>query len=156
MTVDFTRAYHLGVRVPDVLSAMDEIGSSLGVQWCSVQNVEQTVWLPDSGSVTVPLTFTYSNAGPLHIELLSGASGSIWDGSTNPGAHHVGVWSDDVAKDSRSLIESGWTLVMAQNDPDHGFGAFTYLRPPSGLIVELVWSAIEPMFARWFSGGSLG
>jgi hypothetical protein len=44
---------------------------------------------------------------------------------------------------------------MAQASPERNYGAFTYVQPPSGLIVELVWSAIEPMFARWFAGGPL-
>ncbi|MFM8855706.1 MAG: VOC family protein [Actinomycetota bacterium] len=154
--VDFTRAYHLGVRVPDVRRAMNEMGGSLGVEWCSVQEREQSVWIPAQGPVTIPLTFTYSNRGPMHIELLAGPSGSIWDGVVSPGAHHIGVWSTDVRGDTQALVDAGWTLLMAQNDPDHGYGAFTYVQPPSGLIVELVWSAIEPMFSRWFAGGPLG
>ncbi len=154
--VDFTRAYHLGVRVPDVHRSMAEMGESLGVEWCSVQEREQNVWLPARGTVTIPLTFTYSNRGPLHLELLSGPAGSIWDGGDASGAHHIGVWSADVSGETRALMDSGWTLLMAQNDPDQGFGAFTYLQPPSGLIVELVWDVLEPMFSRWFAGGSLG
>ena len=154
--VDFTRAYHVGVRVPDVPRAMNEMGKTLGVEWCSVQEGVQSVWLPTEGAVTIPLTFTYSTSGPLHIELLAGPHESIWDGAHASGAHHIGVWSDDVAGDARALIDAGWTLLMAQKDPASGFGAFVYVQPPSGLIVELVWSAIEPIFDRWFAGGPLG
>ena len=32
-----------------------------------------------------------------------------------------------------------------------GYGLFTYLRPPTGLIVELVDRAIEPGFESWWS-----
>lgn len=154
--IDFTRAYHLGVRVPDIGRAMDEMGESLGLSWCSLQEREQTVWLPDGGTATLPLRFTYSSEGPMHVELLEGTPGSIWDGRLAPGAHHIGVWSDDVRGDTQTLVDAGWTLLMAQAPPDGGFGAFTYVQPPSGLIVELVWSAIAPMFQRWFDGGSLG
>ncbi|MDA0370129.1 MAG: VOC family protein [Actinomycetota bacterium] len=154
--IDFTRAYHLGVRVPDIGSAMNEMGDSLGISWCSLQEREQNVWLPDVGATTIPLRFTYSAEGPMHVELLEGAPESIWDGRLSPGAHHIGVWSDDVRGETQRLVEAGWTLLMAQAPPDDGFGAFTYVQPPSGLIVELVWSAIEPMFQRWFAGGSLG
>lgn len=158
--IDFSRAYHVGVRVPDIDRAMHEMGSTLGVQWCSLQEREQTVWLPDQGSVNIPLRFTYSSAtapaSPMHLELLEGAPGSIWDGRVAPGAHHLGVWSDDVRGDTQALVDAGWTLLMAQAPPENGFGAFTYVQPPSGLIVELVWSAIAPMFQRWFDGGPLG
>ena len=102
------------------------------------------------------MKFTYSAEGPQHIELLEGAPGSIWDGRVNPGIHHVGVWSDDVKGETEALIAQGWTLAMAQASPDKGYGAFAYVQPPSGLIVELVWSAIKPMFDRWFAGGPLG
>lgn len=154
--IDFGRAYHLGIRVPDIGRAMDEMGESLGLTWCSLQEREQNVWLPDSGATTIPLRFTYSAEDPMHLELLEGAPGSIWDGRDAPGAHHIGVWSDDVGGDTRRLVDAGWTLLMAQASPDDGYGAFTYVQPPSGLIVELVWSAIEPMFQRWFAGGPLG
>ncbi len=154
--IDFQRMYHQGIRVPNLESAMVELGPQLGVTWCSVQEREQNVWLPDEGVVSIPLKFTYSSEGPQHLELLEGAPGSIWDGREHPGLHHVGLWSDDVAGETKALVDAGWKLLMAQAEPAKGFGAFTYVQPPSGLIVELVWSAIKPMFESWFAGGSLG
>jgi hypothetical protein len=154
--VDFSRCYHHGVRVPNLEAAMAEIGAGTGVTWCEQQVREQAAWLPGIGDTTVPLRFTYSAQGPLHIELLEGAPGSIWDGRENPGLHHVGVWSDDVAGDTQAMVDQGWTVLMGQRGPEHGYGAFTYVQPPSGLIVELVMSAIQPMFERWFAGGPLG
>ena len=153
--IDYRRAYHLGIRVPEINAAMAEMGEALGVTWCSLQEREQSVWTPLDGPRTVPLKFTYSAEGPHHLELLEGAPGTIWDGSVEPGAHHTGVWVDDVAASTSALLAKGWTLVAAQRSPEDGFGAFTYVAPPSGLIVELVWSAIQPMFQRWFAGGPL-
>lgn len=135
---------------------MDEIGAAVGVTWCQVQVRDQAVWLPGVGDTTVPLRFTYSAQGPLHIELLEGAPGSIWDGRETPGLHHVGVWSDDVAGDTQAMVDQGWAVVMGQRGPEQGYGGFVYVQPPSGLIVELVTSAIQPMFDRWFAGGPLG
>ncbi len=154
--IDYRRAYHLGVRVPDIGAAMVELGEPLGVTWCSLQEREQSVWTPDGGLQTIALKFTYSCEGPNHIELLEGAPGTIWDGRVAPGAHHTGVWVDDVAASTGDALAKGWTLVASQRAPEDGYGAFTYVQPPNGLIVELVWSAIEPMFQRWFDGGSLG
>lgn len=153
--VDFSRCYHQGIRVPDLDLAMAELGDALGVSWCTPQEHPQTVWLPDAGETVIPLRFTYSAQGPQHLELLEGAPGSIWDGRESPGLHHVGVWSDDVAADTAALLDAGWTLLMAQQPPAKGYGVFTYLQPPSGLIVELVWSVVQPMFERWFAGGAL-
>lgn len=153
--VDFRRTYHLGVRVPDIHAAMAEMGSSLGLTWCSVQESDQSIWTPDAGTTTVPLKFTYSAEGPQHLELLQGAPGSVWDGTGVTGAHHVGVWVDDVAAETNALVDLGWKVVAAQREPTKGYGVFTYVVPPTGLIVELVWSAIEPMFERWWAGGLL-
>jgi hypothetical protein len=46
-------------------------------------------------------------------------------------------------------------LRMAQRAPEDGYGVFTYVQPPNGLLVELVWSGLAPMFERWFAGGEL-
>ena len=134
---------------------MAEMGADLGLTWCSVQERQQDVWTPTTGAVKVPLRFTYSAEGPQHLELLEGAPGTIWDGRKQPGIHHTGVWVDDVAAETNALLAKGWTLAAAGRSPEDGFGAFTYVVPPSGLIVELVWSAISPMFDRWFAGGAL-
>ena len=152
--IDYARVYHHGIRVPDLDVAMEEM-SALGIRWCEPQDREQAVWLPDAGETTIPLRFTYSMDGPQHAELLEGAPGSIWDGRDTPGVHHIGVWSDDVRGESDALVAAGWTLRLAQRPPDEGYGAFTYVQPPSGLIVELVSSSIRPMFERWFAGGPL-
>ena len=156
MIIDHQRAYHQGVRVRDIDAAMAELGPSLGVEWCDVQEREQGVWLPGVGATSLPLKFTYSRGGPQHIELLEGPVGTIWDGSVNPGLHHIGLWSDDVAADTTAMLAAGWSLQLAQVAPDDGYGAYTYVQPPSGLLVELVWSALRPRFERWWAGGSLG
>ena len=152
---NYANCYHQGVRVPDLDAAMDELGESLGVAWCIVQEREQPVWLPETGMTAIALRFTYSRGDGQHVELLEGAPGSIWDGREQPGIHHVGLWSDDVVRDTEAAIARGWTLRAAQRPPDEGCGAFTYVQPPSGLIVEYVTTAVRPMFERWFAGGPL-
>ena len=153
--IDYQRLYHTGIRVPDLDKAMAEMGDALGVTWAAVQEREQGLWTPSTGAITVPLRFVYSCEGPQHLELLEGAPGSVWDGSVDPGVHHVGVWCSDVGAETQRLIDGGWTLVAGQAAPDAGFGAFTYVAPPSGVIVELVWDVLEPMFERWWAGGAL-
>jgi hypothetical protein len=155
VNIDYARCYHQGVRVPDLEVAMAELGPALSLHWCEPQLRDQAVWLPDSGATTIKLRFTYSSAGPQHVELLEGASGSVWDGTEQRGLHHVGLWSDDVAAETAALIDAGWTLRLAHRDPADGYGVFTYVQPPSGLLVELVSTAVRPMFERWFAGGPL-
>ena len=151
--IDYQDTFHLGIRVPDLDSAMDELGSTMGVTWseCRV-NREQPLWTPDDGLQLIHLKYTYSAGGPQRIELLEGTPGTFWDGNDRSGAHHVGVWVDDVVAETDALVAQGWALLGAHCDPadENGYGVFTYLQPPSGLIVELVDRVALPAFEQWW------
>ncbi|MFT6291563.1 MAG: catechol 2,3-dioxygenase-like lactoylglutathione lyase family enzyme [Ilumatobacter sp.] len=151
--VNYQDLFHVGIRVPDLAVAMDELGASMNLIWAEVrENPAQTLWTPQNGLEEIHLKFVYSAEGPQHIELLEGAPGSFWDGTECTGTHHVGVWVDDVAAQTNALIESGWTLVGSQHEPSpsEGFGAFTYVKPPTGLIVELVNRDVLAHFEQWW------
>ena len=126
--LDHSQFFHIGIRVTDIEAAMAEIGKHTGVTWASVQDRPMSVWLPDYRPVVLQLALTYSVEGPVHLELLQGPAGSIWDANDVPGAHHFGYWSDDVSADTESLLADGWTLEMAANAPEDGYGRFTYVR----------------------------
>ena len=147
--------FHVGIRVADLEAGMTELGVSSGVTWASVQDRAMTVWVPGDGTVTIQLALTYSVEGPVHLELMSGPVGSIWDGSEQPGIHHFGYWADDVAAETERLMAQDWTLELAASPPDEGYGRFTYLRSPSGVLVEPVSTASKTRFERWWAGGSL-
>ncbi len=154
---DYQGVYHTGIRVPDVDVAMAEMGASLRVTWASVQySTDRSIWTPERGNERVELTFVYSCEGPQHIELLQGQAGSVWDCGDQPGLHHVGVWSENVAADVDRFVAAGWRVAAAGEAPEKGFGTFAYVVPPSGLVVELVSVAAKPRFEVWFAGGSLG
>jgi len=83
--IDYTRLFHLGVRVPDLAAAMDDIGPSVGVTWAEPrENLAQSLWTPEGGTQEIHLKYTYSAEGPQHIELLEGPAGSFWDGRQQP------------------------------------------------------------------------
>ena len=153
--LDHSRLFHIGIRVRDLQEAMAEIGTHAGVTWASVQDRPMSVWLPGTGAAELQLTLTYSVEGPVHLELLQGPKGSIWDGNDAPGAHHFGYWSDDVGADTEALAAVGWTVELAAAAPEDGYGRFTYVRSPSGYLVEPVSIASKPRFERWWAGGSL-
>ncbi|MEM7094561.1 MAG: VOC family protein [Actinomycetota bacterium] len=155
--IDWQQIYHTGIRVHDLDAAMEEMGETLGVTWATVQhNPAQQIWTPEDGLRQVPLTFVYSCEGPQHIELLQGVEGTPWFAGDSPGVHHVGLWCDDVTASTEAAVDAGWSVAMAGAPPEDGYGAWTYVVPPSGPLVELVWSAIEPRFDAWFAGGTLG
>jgi catechol 2,3-dioxygenase-like lactoylglutathione lyase family enzyme len=152
--IDFQQIFHIGVRVGDLDTAMREFGDGLGLTWAEVRdNPAQTLWTPQHGLQHLHLRYTYSAQGPQHVELLEGPPGSFWDGRVHGGAHHVGVWVDSVTDETDRLVAAGWTLVGARADPaeGNGYGVFSYVQPPSGLIVELVDRSVLPYFESWWS-----
>jgi Glyoxalase/Bleomycin resistance protein/Dioxygenase superfamily len=153
--MNFSEFFHVGIRVPDIDKAMVEIGAQMGVTWASVQDRPMNVWMPGEGMVTLQLALTYSCEGPVHLELLQGPKGSIWDGNDAPGAHHFGVWTDDVKGDTDKALAEGWTLELAAASPEDGYGRFTYVKSPTGTIVEPVFSGAKERFTRWWAGGEL-
>lgn len=151
--IDYQRIYHTGVRVPDLDAAMAELGPRLDLTWASVRETKQAVWTPERGAHTMHLRYVYSCEGPQHVELLEGEKGGIWDGSEHPGAHHIGIWVDDVAGAVNSALDDGWRLAAAGRPPDEGYGVFAYVQPPSGLIVEVVDAVVQPHFDQWWADG---
>ena len=146
--------FHVGIRVPDIYQAMEEMGESLNLTWTEVVETSgQRLWTPEGGQQKVPLKFVYSCEGPQHLELLEGAKGSFWDGSEDSGVHHLGIWADDVKAETDRLIALGWDLLGSAKSPEEGYASMAYLAPPSGTIIELVTSANKPRFDRWYAGG---
>jgi hypothetical protein len=151
------RPFHTGIRVPDLGRAMEELGVVLGCTWAEPRFVEgQSAWTPEGGHQHLPLHYTYSCEGPLHYELLQGPPGSIWDGTVEPGLHHVGVWVDDVAGATEDAVARGWALRLAGLPPEQGYGGYTYVQAPgSNLLLEYVNAAYRERFERWWAGGDL-
>ena len=145
--IDFKEIFHIGIRVPNIEAAMEEMGESLNVTWAElVENPSQGLWTPDDGQQNISLKFVYSCEGDQHLELLEGQSGSFWDGNENPGVHHFGVWVDDVKAETERLLGLDWELLGAAKSPAEGFGNMTYLAPSNGTILELVASINKPRF----------
>ena len=155
LSFSFTNPFHIGAVVPDLETAMEEVASGHGVTWAKVQERQQSLWTPTLGAVVTPLRFSYTCEGPLHLELLQGEAGTIWDNDVWNGLQHTGVWSTDVAGETDTLVAAGWTLVGAQKPPAEGYGSMSYVQAPSGFVLELVSAAALPRFERWWAGGEL-
>lgn len=150
-----SEVFHVGHLVPDMAKAMDELGASLGLEWTEVvHRDDQRVWTPEEGQRRVPLTFCYSTQGPQYVELIQGVEGTPWWFGDTKNLHHAGVWADVPAL-TEDLISRGWTLVCSQVAPEEGYGSFTYVRSPSGFLLEPVTYANKDRMMRWFEGGSL-
>ena len=147
--------FHIGFRVADLSVAMKEYGEALGASWALPAEIpDQSLWTPDAGLQFLPLKFVYSIEGPVHIELVSGPEGCIWDGSGDSGIHHVGMWVGDISARVRSLQESGATLMAAARAPSEGFGNYAYLKIPAVGVIELVSLDVRPRMEAWWAGAA--
>jgi hypothetical protein len=147
--------FHVGILVPDLASAMDELSAAHGVTWASVQDRTMDIWLPGSGAASFRLALAYSCEGPVHFELMQGEQGSPWHAATHTGLHHFGYWTDHVGSETERLLAEGWELVLSTASPDAGYGRFSYLRSPSGVLFEPINRSSQPRFEAWWAGGEL-
>lgn len=153
--IDSGELFHVGIRVPDIDQAMDELAGEAGRAWAKPQHRQQPVWFPGTGDTELDLRFTYSSEGPVRLELLQGPPGSVWSGADVPGPHHLGYWVEDVAATTERLLSQGWSLEAASRAPEDGYGAFTYVRSPTGVLVEPVSTVVRSAFEQWWAGGDL-
>ena len=113
------------------------------------------VWLPGRGPVSMEIALTFSTAGPVRLELIQGSPDTPLDPAQGTGPHHLGYWVDDPGAETERLLADGWELVMSAAAPEAGYGRFTYVRSPEGLLVEPVALANRERFEAWWAGGTL-
>ncbi|MYB09145.1 MAG: VOC family protein [Acidimicrobiia bacterium] len=144
--------YHFGIVVTDLDAAMAEWSAIHGFEWAPVQHREFMVRQPN-GVVLADFRFTYSIAGPPHIEFIKAAPGTVWDPSTAGGVHHLGYWSHDLVADAQRLAEAGYEPLSSYDSADGRPLGFTYhWLPTTGLRVELVDAARRQDFLNWLAG----
>lgn len=147
--------FHVGLLVPDIDAAMAELSETQGVTWASVRDWPMRIWLPARGYVDVELKLTFSQQGPCRLELIQGSPGTHVDPAAGFGAHHLGYWVDDPQAETERLLAQGGELVASAASPDEGYGRFTYVRWPNGMLVEPVAIANKERFEAWWAGGEL-
>lgn len=156
--LDPTDITHTGFVVDDVETSMAEMADVFDLSWAPLTHLDMRLRFAD-GVREVAMTFTYSVEVP-HLELLASVPGTPWVRGEAPApvglqaAHHIGLWSDDVAGDSADLEAQGAPRLVTYDHAGEGALGFAYHRMPSGLLVELVDRAREPDFERWYAGGS--
>jgi catechol 2,3-dioxygenase-like lactoylglutathione lyase family enzyme len=154
--LDWGEVFHVGIRVADLAAAQRELTASIGVRWTSPARIPMQAWAPGLGYRSCDLTISFTVDGPVHIELLHGSAGSYFDVSGGgAGLHHVGVWVDDVARASQDLVSQGYTVELAGASPEQGYGSFTYVRSPGGVLFEPESGRSRERFERWYAGDSL-
>jgi hypothetical protein len=128
--------FQVGFVVPDLESAMEEIGTSLGVEMVAPQE-------RDVGVGTLRISF--AKTPPPYIELIQGPPGSVWDGTGGSRIHHLGYWSADMDEDGAQLEAGGMPLEL-----DLGYARYHRSASNEGVRIELIALAHRAtFFTRW-------
>ena len=144
---DWSRIYHVGIVVPDLGKAMDELGVELGISWPEPQNRREKRFRTEHGTIESDLRFVYSIEGPPHLELIEAQAGTPWEATDSGIIHHVGFWVDDLAEASEELVNAGAPIEITYDTPE--LQSFAYHLTSSGLRVELVDVARRPGIEAW-------
>jgi lactoylglutathione lyase len=149
------RIFHLGYVVPDMAKAMDDFGSMFNLTW--TDPVWRTAHMRDAehGVMDTDVGVVFSRTGPPHIELVAGASGTVWEATDRPVLHHIGIWAKDLAKDSSELERRGFPIVANGLDDDGRLARFTYHRNPFGPLLELNAPETRRSIEAWLRGDAL-
>ncbi len=149
MTFTLPGMYHVGVVVDSLERSMEEMGGQLSLTWVAPQHRNLTVDFRGR-VVNTDLRFTYSEQGPVHIELIESVPDTPWEPAS---MHHVGYWTDDLQATAREFDEAGMELDTTYDGPGPGPVGFGYWMGESGYRIEVVDGARRDAFEQWIKGG---
>ena len=152
MSIALSETFHVGMAVEDIDQCCKQIGEDLNLDWLPIKSFDPLpFWTPEEGLREISVKATYSRQGPQRIEIVQGTS-IFYDPNRLPDSRHVGIWVDDLIQEATRLIDNGWIVLAAGDEPSAGYGTIAYLSPPfPGLMVELVSRQLEPMMNEWFT-----
>lgn len=140
--------FHVGIVVDDFEATLAHLSELFGYLWCDEMALPTPVTLP-TGDAVLDLRFTYSRNAP-RLEIVQSIAGTLWVPAVGSGIHHVGFWSDDVARDSADLEQRGVVREAAGTRPD-GTPFWAYHRSASGPRIELVSREVQPALEQYWA-----
>lgn len=129
--------FHVGITTGDLHASMAELGDHLQVTWSEPSARAEVFHTVDGVPQPRPLSCV-SNEGPIHVDLIQGAPGTIWHTDAGPRLHHFAYWTDDLAGDIDHLATQGWRLELTRPDSEGRPTQFAYLVRDDGFRLELV------------------
>jgi hypothetical protein len=96
--------FHIGVLVPDLDKAMEEMSRQHGVTFPTPAAIRLSS--PD-GSHEDLIRVVYSKDGAPYYELIEATADGVFGGSGQEKIHHVGIWEEDMAGRVKLLRENG-------------------------------------------------
>ena len=128
--------FHIGIVTDDLGASMGQLAAALGVSWTTPGSggklFRGVVGRPQPQPVSC-----ISHEGPVHIDLIKGEPGTIWE-ATGPRLHHFAYWTDDLEGDVARLVKEGWRLELTMPGSGGEPTVFAYLIRDDGFRIELI------------------
>jgi len=142
--------YHVGIVVPDLAAAREQMSRQLGTAWGPILHLDAADYRDGSGhDLVLPTTMCYS-VEPPHLELIQEVPGSVWVCNEYSNLHHIGFWSDDLIADSTDLVGSGCPLQLCGRAGEQAPASFAYHRNDLGVRIEIVDAAMRDAMSFLF------
>ena len=135
--ITFDDIYHVGIIVPDMEVAMDELGRRFGCGWRDPSTA--TVRVRDHGGdrILSPRVTFCDQSTPIALELIEALPGTVWHVGESSQLHHFGLYVESVQA-AIDELGPGMTLEMAGLDRDGMLAGFCYVNDSLGVRMELV------------------
>lgn len=137
--------FHIGITTEDISTSMHDLASSLGISWTTPTSAGGLFHGVNGIPQPQPVSCV-SREGPIHIDLIEGKPGTVWE-TAGPRLHHFAYWTDDLRGDIARLAEDGWRLELTQPDGDGQPSVFAYLVRDDGFRLELIDDAGRDTYA---------
>ena len=135
--ITFDDIYHVGIIVPDMEAAMEELGRRFGCGWRDPSTA--TVRVRDEGGdrILTPRVTFCDQSTPIALELIEALPGTLWDVGESSQLHHFGLYVESVQA-AIDELGPGMTVEMAGLDRDGMLAGFCYVNDGLGVRMELV------------------
>ena len=135
--ITFDDIYHVGIIVPDMEAAMEELGRRFGCGWRDPSTA--TVRVRDQGGdrILTPRVTFCDQSTPIALELIEALPGTLWDVGESSQLHHFGLYVESVQA-AIDELGPGMTVEMAGLDRDGTLAGFCYVNDGLGVRMELV------------------
>ena len=135
--IAFEDVYHVGVIVPDLEAAMDELGRRFACDWRDPATA--TVRVRDQGGdrILSPRVAFSAQSDPIALELIEAIPGTVWRVGERSQLHHFGLYVESVEAAIEELGPA-LTVEMAGLDREGMLAGFCYVNDGLGVRMELV------------------
>lgn len=156
MSVTFP--YHVGILVHDIEAAAAELTDTLGYHFNPPSRAPMCDFDDAVAGRRGPgeVVATYSQEGPLYLELIQIAGDGVYGAAQGEGVHHIGFWEPDPERRLRHLTETGQRPDAVSRGGDGSLSIiYTQVLPVLGLRLEYVNESNRERLERWFHTGEL-